>query len=110
MARTALTPQVGSKTPAAVTYAAANADGHSVPLNAHMGIIVKNGSGGSINVTIDSTFVGQAGGALPDNTFAVPAGADRLFTLSSKDARQSGNVAHIDFSAVTTVTVAVIQL
>jgi hypothetical protein len=108
MARTALTVQSVTETGIIPSYAAANVDGHSVPPGAILH--VKNGSGVSINVTIQ-TGATSAGRAIADDVVAVGAGAEKMILLQNRallarqDAPDRGKV-YVDFSAVTTVTIA----
>jgi len=109
MARTLLALQTISDQGTVPTYSAANVDGHFCVL----GILhVKNGGGGSINVTVQ-TYKTVEGRAIADDVIAVAAGAEKMINLKSYDllirtvAPDTG-YAYVDFSAVTSVTVALV--
>jgi len=111
MARTALALQVISELGTVPSYTAANVDGHFVAVPAILH--VKNGGGGSINVTVQ-TYKSVEGRAIADDVIAVGAGAEKMIKLNSRDllVRASGETdagfAYVDFSGVTTVTVALV--
>jgi hypothetical protein len=110
MARTALTVTPIVRTGVALAASAANVDGHSVPNDERTFIYVNNGSGGSINVTIPSTKTVD-GLAVPNRVVAVPAGQNRLIGpfLGEVSNQPDGSV-HVNFSAVTSVTVAAFRI
>lgn len=111
MARTALTPQDVSAAGLAVSLTAANADGHTIPGTGDVLLDVLNGSGSSINVTIVTPGT-QDGQAISDRVVAVAAGARKLIgpfpPRTYTD--ETDSLVDVDFSAVTTVTCAAIQL
>lgn len=110
MARTALVPQQIARTGVVPTYAAANVDGHSLANRGSQFLHVKNGSGSSINVTL-VTPVTVGGRAVADDVVAVAAGAEKL--IGPFDERTYNNAdgkVDVNFSAVTTVTVAAFSL
>lgn len=110
MARTALTSQPISSAGVTPTYAAANVDGHSFQPVAGRFLHVKNGSAGSVTVTLPTP--GTVDGlAITDRTVAVGAGAESMIGVGKGTAyRQDGGVVHVDFSAVTSVTVALFDV
>lgn len=114
MPRTAITPQTVTSTGLAPAYEPANVAGNSFRMQASRVLHVKNGSGSSVTVTIPTpASVDQLvdGLAVPDRTIAVAAGTDRLIGLSTIAAyKQPGGVANVDYSAVTSVTVAVFDI
>lgn len=111
MARTALSAQQITSDGAVVTLSPANADGHSYPLRAGNVLHVNNGSGASINVTIQTPMVIDNSLAVPDRVIAVPAGAFRLVNLGEKpEYRQNDGTAFVDFSAVASVTCGVFRV
>lgn len=108
MARTALATQQITTAGLKPVYTAANVDGHSIDPAAILH--VKNGSGSSINVTVQTPA--QVDGLdVEELVVAIPAAEERLIggLKPSTFARPSGPDAgrvYVDFSAVTTVTVA----
>lgn len=71
-------------------------------------LIVKNGSGSSINVTFTTPGTLPTGDAYPDKVYAVPAGADRWIPVLADYLNTSTLLADVAFSATTSVTVAAI--
>jgi hypothetical protein len=114
MPRTAITPQRPTSSGTAVTFEAANVLGNSVPQDGHRVLVVVNGSGGSINVTLPTPGTIDTDLAIPDRVVAVPAGATRYIALGTPSSapvyRQSDGSVNIDYSAVTSVTVAVLHV
>jgi hypothetical protein len=108
MARTAITPQRVAVDGTALATEPANVDGNSVLLDARRALFVNNASAGAINVTIPTTATLE-GLTVGSRVVAVPAGAARYIRPSST-AAQSGGVVHVDYSAVTSVTVAVLEI
>lgn len=110
MPRTAITPQRGTSAGLAPAYEPANVAGNSYLLRSGRVLHVKNGSGSSVTVTVPTPGVVD-GLAIADRTIAVPASGERLVALGTTDAyKQAGGVAYIDYSAVTSVTVAVFDI
>lgn len=112
MARTALTPITSTRAGVALTYSAANADGHSIANTAErVMLLVNNGSASAITVTFDVPKTVD-GNAVADLTGTVAAGAVKMFgpfpmALYNQTASA---VVNVDFSAVATVTVAAVIL
>lgn len=108
MARTAITAQridVAGTTPATEP---ANVDGNSVAFAGNRTVVVKNASAASINATILTSRTVE-GLAVPNRVVAVPAGAEKFIRLSSISIQSTGLV-HVDYSAVASVTVHVLEL
>lgn len=117
MARTALAVQKFSDTGLKPTYTNANADGHAVPNEVGMFLYVVNAGGAPINVTIQTPKT-ERGLAVDDQVVQVVNGTTNgkfigpfppeLFNQlpSSADA---GSV-YVDFSAVTSVTIAAVRM
>jgi hypothetical protein len=107
MARTLLSVQPVVRTGLAVSYAAADGtDQNAVPNDGRTILHVKNGGGSSINVTIDTP--GSVDGLAVGNlVVAVPAGAERFIGPFPTNiySQADGNL-YVDWSAVTSVTVA----
>lgn len=91
--------------------AAASAGGDKVAPNDRGALLVLNGSGAPIDVTIVWPGNTKYGPANPDPVVAVPAGAYRLIGPFGSDLASSidGLVA-ITYSAVTTVSVAAVSI
>jgi hypothetical protein len=104
MPRTTLTPTAVGPGGTAVTPAAANVDGHSVRYHPALDVTVVNGSGAPIDVTIPTPRTVD-GLAIADQVGAVAAGATRRFSGFKPVHQQADGSVHLDFSAVTTVTV-----
>lgn len=112
MARTAITPQAATAAGPTVTFEAANVDGNSFTPARGRALHVRNGSGSSITVTVPTPATSD-GLAVADRTFTVAAGAVAVFgsgsaAVSGIYAQTDGSI-NIDYSAVTTVNVAVID-
>lgn len=114
MARSALAVQTVTITGLNPSFTAANVDGHSIVNDGRTVLYVKNGGAGSVNVTIQ-TPGSVDGNAIADRVVAVPAGEDRIIGPFAPRVynQQSGADAHavyVDFSAVTSVTVAALRI
>jgi len=112
MAFTALTPQQAlPNTSSAITYGAADAAGDMFANNGKMSFRVKNASGVTVTVTVVS--VADPYGRTGDLVVTVLAGAEA--EVGHLDPalwnQRSGDVGyvHVTYSAVTSVTVAVVQ-
>lgn len=106
MARTTLAVQSPKITGLNPTFSAANADGHTVANRGRTVLHVRNGGGGSINVTVQTRAV--SGRAVADDVIAVPASGERI--IGPLNERIHGSAVLVDFSGVTTVTVAALTL
>lgn len=113
MARTAITIQSPVVAGIVPTYEAANADGHMFTNTGTEILHIKNGSGSSINVTLQ-TGLTIDGLAVADRTVAIAAGAEKMMSglatqyYNQTSGADAGKV-YIDLSAVTTVTLAVFK-
>lgn len=114
MPRTTVTPQRATSAGITPAYEPANVAGNAIRLARGRVVHVKNGSGSSVTVTIPTPATLDAlvdGLAVPDRAIAIPAGAERLIALGTIAAyRQPGGVANLDYSAVTSVTVAAFDI
>jgi hypothetical protein len=72
-------------------------------------LIVKNGSGSSITVTMTTPGTLGTGDAYPDKAYTVIAGAEAWIPVLA-DYRNTAGVAAVTFSAVATVTAASVSL
>lgn len=109
MARTAITPQKASSAGLALAMEPGNVDGHSVPIERGVILVVTNGSAGTINATLVTPGSADGDLALPDRVVAVPAGATRYFGNLDAVYRQVDGSAHVNLSTVASVTVAAIR-
>lgn len=112
MPRTPITPQAGTAAGPTIAFEAANVLGNSFTPARGRALHVRNGSGASITVTVPTPATSD-GLAVADRTFTVAAGALGVFAPGASSgagiyAHTDGAV-HVDYSAVTTVTVAVID-
>lgn len=115
MARSQLATQQTVAAGLNATYTAANAAGHFIAGTGRVLLHVKNGGGSSINVTLETP--GQVDGLdIADQVVAVPAGGERFigpFSQRTYDrpagAADAGKV-YVDFSGVTSVTIAALEV
>lgn len=91
-------------------FVAASGGGDKVAPNSHGAIIVRNGGGSSITVTIAWPGNSKYGVANPDPTVAVPAGEERLIALKGSDLADTDGLIAISYSGVSSVTVAAITI
>lgn len=92
------------------TYAACAAGGDKVTPGDHTFIHVKNASVGSINVTIATPGVVAGDLAIGDRVVAVGAGSEKMIPVPEDPYEQpSDGLAWITYSAVTTLTIAVLS-
>lgn len=106
----ALTVQQNLRTGTKPTYAAANAGGNSFANDGRVRLVVINGSGAPITVTLDVTATVD-GLAAPDIAQAVPAGETWEFgPFAPGTFNQPDNVVNVSYSGVTSLTVAAIRL
>jgi hypothetical protein len=109
MPRTVITPQRLTAAGITPTYEAANVLGNSYKLAAGRIMHVKNGAGAPITVTIPTTQAVD-GLTVPARTVTVPATSDKFVALGTAAThRQTGGLVNVDYSSVTTVTVAVLD-
>ena len=110
MPRTAITAQTVTSAGVAATYEPANTLGNSYRLARGRVLHIKNASGAAVTATIPTP--GTVDGlAIADRTVTVPAGTDRFLGLGTIDVhKSSGEDAYVDYSAVTSVTVAVLDV
>ena len=110
MARTELTHQVIVPTGLEQTYAAAHVDGNKFTNDGRMFLHVKNGAGAPITVTIQTPgTVGDL--AIADQAVTVTNGEERMIgPFPPNIYNQADRMVYVDYSSVTTITVAVLQL
>ena len=108
MARSALAPQKVVASGLNATMSAANVDGHSVRSNGRTIIVVDNADASPMNVTLQTP--GQIGGLdISEQVIAVPAGESRYIKLDKVHERLNRDV-YVDFSSVTSLTIAALQI
>lgn len=114
MARTNLTAQAVTSAGKVATYAAANVDGNMFVCNDKRVLHVKNGSGASVTVTVVTDVTRDGDLTLPDREVAVAAGAEAFIgpfdpnVYQQTSGADAGKV-YVNYSAVTTVTVALLE-
>jgi uncharacterized Zn-binding protein involved in type VI secretion len=92
------------------TAAAGGGDSFPCPRPGRTYVHVKNGSGGSITVTMTSPYAARSGSAPANNAVVVAAGAEKKIWVDDPiwvDA--NGNV-NLTYSGVTSLTVGIFQL
>lgn len=93
------------------TFAAASAGGDTITPGNNTFLVVKNGGGSSINVTVAVPGNDSFGNARPDLVVAVANGTERYIPVSSnKIIDPSTGLVSVTYSAVTSVTVGVISV
>lgn len=103
--------QVSAATGTAANLVAASAGGDKVLPNDRGALMVRNGSGSPINVTLLVPGNTKWGQAQPDPVIAVAAGATTLIgPLPTDLADPTDGLVAFTYSAVTSVTVAPIQI
>ncbi len=108
MARTALTVQQITRAGLTPSYSAANVDGHSIANNGTEFLHVKTGSTGC---TVTVKTPGQVDGLdIAERTVVIGTSSERMIGPFPRGTyNQPGEEVHVDFSAVTQVTVAAIR-
>jgi len=114
MPRTSPTTQAVNALGATLTMGTPDALGDIVEVGDNIAIIVRNGSGASINVTLQTPATYE-GLAVAENVVAVAAGATAAVKLPKRvygrdAAGADPGKAYVDYSAVTSVTRAVVAL
>jgi hypothetical protein len=110
MARVAMVADSISRAGVAATYAAVTVDGISFVNSEREFLHVKNGGAGATVVTLQT--VGFVDGiAIPDRSVSIPAGEERFIgPFSAAYTRTTDANVYVDFSVLTSVTVALLQL
>lgn len=99
---------VVTETGTTITKNATSLTGDKAQTGTGLSLVVENGSGVSVTVTLITP--GTVDGlAIADRDVIVPAGAFRAIALADKYRDPSDGLAHITYSAVTTVTAYVLQ-
>ena len=110
MARTALTVQDIVRAGLSPSYTAAIADGHSFANNGRVFAHIKNGDAAEKTITIQTP--GTVDGlAVADRTVTIPASEERMIgPFAPAQYNQGNGTVYLDYSAVTSVTVAAIRM
>jgi len=109
MARTALTVQEVTLSGLSPTFSAANADGNSFANDGDTFLYVKNGGASSITVTI-ITPAKEQGVDIEDITVTIAASGEKMIGPFPRRLFNYTDGVHVDYSAVTSVTVAAIKV
>lgn len=105
-----LTTQSITTTGLQPTYAAASAGGDAMVADSTSFLHVKNGSGGSITVTLVTPATVDTNLAVADRAIAVAAGTDQMIAVPDSLYRDpTTGLASITYSGVTSLTVAAIR-
>lgn len=106
----ALAKQLLDQHGTAITFTAAGGSGDTVPCEAGTLLLVRNGSGAPVNVTVTTPGTDQ-GLAVDDLVVAVAAGATTAVgPFTDLYANASDGQAHVGYSATSSVTVACVHL
>jgi hypothetical protein len=110
MARTALTVQQINRSGVTPSYTAANVDGHSIANDGTVVLHVKNGGASPINVTVPIPTLVD-GQAVSSRVVAVANAGEKIIgPFPAAQYNQSAGDVNVDFSAVTSVTVAALRI
>lgn len=115
MARTDVTEQAVTAAGKVATYAAANVDGHAfVPTNRRL-LHIKNAGAAALTVTVQTDVTRDGDLKLPNRTVALAAGADAFIgpfdpNVYAQRAGTNKGKTLVDYSAVTSVTVALLEI
>lgn len=117
MVASALTPIVGSKAGVAIALAAANVDGNffTQPFDERIVLLVKNGSGGAIDVTIpvqktSEQVPGYGPVTLTDMEVAIADGAEAMIGPFPPAFINTSGQVEVEYSGVSSVTVAALSI
>jgi hypothetical protein len=104
-----LPTQVVAPTGTALNFDNAAGGGDTCVTGSDVRLYVKNGSGSSVTVTLATPGTVDGDLAIADRTVTVAAGATTAIPMTDLYRNPSTGVASITYSAVTTVTVAVVR-
>lgn len=104
-----LTTQVIGQAGTTITFANATGSGDQSATGDGVMLLVKNGAGSSITVTLTTPGVVDGDLAIADRTFTVAAGATGGIPVTDRYRDPATGLATITYSSATTVTVAVIR-
>jgi hypothetical protein len=111
MARTAYTVQSAALAGTALTFAAPTLANDSAVPNAGRVLLVNNASASAVTVTLHSNYKVH-NLTVPDRTVSVPAGSIGAISINptATEHLQSDGTFWIDYSSITTVTVAFVSV
>jgi hypothetical protein len=111
MSASLIIPQTLVNSGLLATYESANVDGNFYVNNGSEIMVIKNGSASPTTVTVDSVALDNFGNASHDVVYTLLAGAQMVIGFLSKRRFNDTN-AHVNvtYSAVTTITVAVLKV
>lgn len=92
-----------------LTFAAASGGGDRAPVGERLYLLVRNGSGGSVTVTLDATGTAFNATAVADTAVVIAAAGEAIVPLLRAYRSESDGLAGVSYSSPTSVTVAVIQ-
>lgn len=95
---------------ATLTLSAAAGGGDRAPVGEGLFLLIRNGSGSSMTVTLDATGTAFNATSVADTPVVVAAGAEVIVPLLRAYRSESDGMAGISYSLATSVTVAVIQV
>ncbi|WP_406298066.1 hypothetical protein OG948_21275 [Embleya sp. NBC_00888] len=110
MARTDLTAQTPARTGAATTFTPAIADGHAFANNGRRILRIKNTDATQKTVTVLSPPLGDGRGVDPTLIVVPATTGDVLTPCWPASYNQSTGKVHVDYSAVTGLSIAVIDV
>ncbi len=100
-------PQNSGLTP---TYNAAAAGGDRVPAGNGVLVVVKNASTAAVTVTLVTPGTVEGDLAIADRSYSVPASTGEVWFPVGSNYRAADGLATINYSAVTSVTVACVRV
>lgn len=111
MARTTLSVQTIDVDGLEASYTAANGDGHSFANDGRVILHVKNDDAADKTITIQTPATTREGVDIDEVEVTVTAGEDRFIgPFSRKNFNQASGVVYVDYSAVTSVTIAALKV
>lgn len=93
-----------------LTLSAAAGGGDRAPVGDGLFLLIRNGSGSSVTVTLDAPGTAFNATAVGDTAIVVTAGAEVIVPLLRAYRSESDGMAGIAYSLATSVTVAVVQV
>jgi uncharacterized cupredoxin-like copper-binding protein len=104
-----LSTQVIAQAGTAITFSNASAGGDQCATGSDVKLLVKNGAGSSMTVTLVTPGTVDGDLAIADRTVTVAAGATTGIPVTDRYRDSATGLASITYSSTTTVTVAVVR-